>query len=56
MNKLVAYFSATGSTARLAQALAAAADAELFEMVAEKAELTIVEIIGGDKPIGGHHT
>ena len=32
MNKLVAYFSATGSTARLAQALAAAADAELFEI------------------------
>ena len=32
MNKLVAYFSASGSTARLAQALAAAADAELFEI------------------------
>ena len=32
MNKLVAYFSASGSTARLAKTLAAAADAELFEI------------------------
>ena len=32
MNKLVAYFSASGSTASLAQALAVAADAELFEI------------------------
>ena len=30
--KLVAYFSASGSTARLAQALAAAADAALYEI------------------------
>ena len=32
MKKLVAYFSASGSTARLAKTLAAAADAELFEI------------------------
>ena len=32
MRNLVAYFSASGSTARLAKALAAAADAELFEI------------------------
>ena len=32
MNKLVAYFSASGSTARLAQTLAAAADAALYEI------------------------
>ncbi len=32
MNKLVAYFSTSGSTARLAQTLAAAADAALFEI------------------------
>ena len=31
-NKLVAYFSASGSTARLAQTLAAAADAALYEI------------------------
>ncbi len=30
--KLIAYFSASGSTSRLAQALAAAADAELYEI------------------------
>ena len=30
--KLVAYFSASGSTARLAQTLAAAADAALYEI------------------------
>ena len=32
MNKLVAYFSASGSTGRLAQTLAAAAGAELYEI------------------------
>ena len=32
MNTLVAYFSASGSTARLAQTLAAAADAKLYEI------------------------
>ena len=32
MSKLVAYFSASGSTARLANTLAAAADAELYEI------------------------
>ena len=32
MRKLVAYFSASGSTARLANTLAAAADAELYEI------------------------
>ena len=32
MNKLVAYFSASGSTAKLAKTLAAAADAALFEI------------------------
>ncbi len=32
MNRLVAYFSASGSTARLANTLAAAADAALFEI------------------------
>ena len=32
MNKLVAYFSASGSTARLAKTLAAAADAALWEI------------------------
>ena len=32
MNKLVAYFSASGSTARLANTLAAAADAALYEI------------------------
>ena len=32
MNALVAYFSASGSTARLAQTLAAAADAKLYEI------------------------
>ena len=32
MNKLVAYFSAGGSTARLARSLAAAADAALYEI------------------------
>ena len=32
MNKLVAYFSASGSTARLAKSLAAAAGAELYEI------------------------
>ena len=32
MNRLVAYFSASGSTARLAQTLAAAADAALYEI------------------------
>ena len=32
MKKLVAYFSASGSTARLAQTLAAAADAALYEI------------------------
>ena len=32
MKKLVAYFSASGSTARLAQSLAAAADAALYEI------------------------
>ena len=32
MSKLVAYFSASGSTARLAQTLAAAADAALYEI------------------------
>ena len=32
MNTLVAYFSASGSTARLANTLAAAADAELYEI------------------------
>ena len=32
MRKLVAYFSASGSTARLAQSLAAAADAALYEI------------------------
>ena len=32
MSKLVAYFSASGSTARLAQSLAAAADAALYEI------------------------
>ena len=32
MKKLVAYFSASGSTARLANTLAAAADAELYEI------------------------
>ncbi len=31
-NKLVAYFSASGSTARLAQTLAAAAEASLYEI------------------------
>ena len=33
MRKLVAYFSASGSTARLARTLAAAAGAELFEIM-----------------------
>ena len=33
MSKLVAYFSASGSTARLARTLAAAAGAELFEIM-----------------------
>ena len=32
MNKLVAYFSASGSTARLANTLSAAADAAIFEI------------------------
>ena len=32
MNKLVAYFSASGSTEKLAQTLAAAADAALYEI------------------------
>ena len=32
MSKLVAYFSASGSTAKLANTLAAAADAELYEI------------------------
>ncbi len=32
MNTLVTYFSASGSTARLAQTLAAAADAKLYEI------------------------
>ena len=32
MSKLVAYFSASGSTAKLAQTLAAAADAALYEI------------------------
>ena len=32
MSKLVAYFSASGSTGRLAQTLAAAAGAELYEI------------------------
>ena len=32
MNKLVAYFSASGSTAKLAKTLAAAADAALYEI------------------------
>ena len=32
MKKLVAYFSASGSTARLAKTLAAAAEAELYEI------------------------
>ena len=32
MRKLVAYFSASGSTARLANTLSAAADAELYEI------------------------
>ena len=32
MNKLVAYFSASGSTARLAQTLASVADAALYEI------------------------
>ena len=32
MNTLVAYFSASGSTARLAQTFAAAADAKLYEI------------------------
>ena len=32
MNALVTYFSASGSTARLAQTLAAAADAKLYEI------------------------
>ena len=32
MNTLVAYFSASGSTARLAQTLAAAVDAKLYEI------------------------
>ena len=32
MSKLVAYFSASGSTAKLAQTLAAAADAKLYEI------------------------
>ena len=32
MSRLVAYFSASGSTARLAQSLAAAADAALYEI------------------------
>ena len=32
MSRLVAYFSASGSTARLAQTLAAAADAALYEI------------------------
>ena len=32
MSKLVAYFSASGSTAKLAQTLAAAADATLYEI------------------------
>ena len=32
MRKLVAYFSASGSTAKLANTLAAAADAELYEI------------------------
>ena len=32
MTKLIAYFSASGSTARLAQTLAAAADAALYEI------------------------
>ena len=32
MNTLVAYFSASGSTARLANTLAAAADAKLYEI------------------------
>ena len=32
MSKLVAYFSASGSTAKLAQSLAAAADAALYEI------------------------
>ena len=32
MNTLVSYFSASGSTAKLAQTLAAAADAEIYEI------------------------
>ena len=32
MKKIVAYFSASGSTAKLAQTLAAAADAKLYEI------------------------
>ena len=32
MSKLAAYFSASGSTARLAETLAAAADAALYEI------------------------
>ena len=32
MNKLIAYFSASGSTAKLANTLAAAADAKLYEI------------------------
>ena len=32
MKTLVAYFSATGSTAKLAETLASAADAELYEI------------------------
>ncbi len=35
MNKLVAYFSASGSTARLANTLASAADAALYEIKPE---------------------
>lgn len=35
MKKLVAYFSATGTTARTAKALAHAIDADLFEIVPE---------------------
>ena len=34
--KLVAYFSCTGTTARAASALAAAANAELFEIKPKK--------------------
>ncbi len=34
--KLVAYFSASGQTAKLAKTLASAADADLFEIVPEQ--------------------